>query len=146
MSAFSRCDISPLLLHRTPALRLEQVVSLSSSPVPAIDMSSTFKDMFEQSSIRIPTIETKTAQRQNQWFLPAQGISREVITAEIQFFLGDDAFVRPGVGIADHDGQQGYWISAYRFLTSAMIAELKENTLTWHEERDALRARGLHGR
>ncbi len=31
------------------------------------------------------------------WFISAEGIAREVITADIQRYLGPDAFVRPGV-------------------------------------------------
>lgn len=30
------------------------------------------------------------------WFVPKDGISREVISADIQRFLGNDATVRPG--------------------------------------------------
>ena len=30
------------------------------------------------------------------WFVPRDGISREVISADIQRFLGNDATVRPG--------------------------------------------------
>ena len=36
------------------------------------------------------------AQRQNRWFQPKDGISREVIQADIQRYLGRDATVRPG--------------------------------------------------
>jgi hypothetical protein len=33
-----------------------------------------------------------------RWWVPAEGISRAVITAEIQRYLGHDALVRPGPG------------------------------------------------
>lgn len=34
--------------------------------------------------------------RQNQYFLPGEGIRREVITADICRYLGNDALVKPG--------------------------------------------------
>ena len=34
--------------------------------------------------------------RQNEYFVPRDGIDREVITTEICSYLGDDALVRPG--------------------------------------------------
>ena len=73
--------------------------------------------------------------RANQWFVPGDGIAREVITADIQRYLGPDALVRPGVGTGEYQvrltsthlhtprltceqGLSGYWITAYRTLTS----------------------------
>jgi hypothetical protein len=41
--------------------------------------------------------------RQNQWFQPGEGIAREVITADIQRYLGNDALVRPGEGTGDYE-------------------------------------------
>jgi hypothetical protein len=35
--------------------------------------------------------------RMHEWFIPKNGIDREVITADIQRYLGNDALVRPGV-------------------------------------------------
>jgi hypothetical protein len=40
--------------------------------------------------------------RANQWFVPGDGIAREVITADIQRYLGPDALVRPGVGTGEY--------------------------------------------
>lgn len=34
--------------------------------------------------------------RQNEYFIPRDGIDREVITADICRYLGNDALVRPG--------------------------------------------------
>lgn len=34
--------------------------------------------------------------RQNEYFIPGDGISREVIQADICRYLGNDALVRPG--------------------------------------------------
>ena len=39
--------------------------------------------------------------RANQWFVAGDGIAREVITADIQRYLGPDALVRPGVGTGE---------------------------------------------
>lgn len=36
------------------------------------------------------------AQRQNEYFVPRDGIDREVITSDICRYLGNDALVRPG--------------------------------------------------
>lgn len=35
------------------------------------------------------------------WFVPKDGISREVISADIQRFLGNDATVRPGKDVVN---------------------------------------------
>lgn len=40
--------------------------------------------------------------RANQWFVPGEGIAREVITADIQRYLGPDALVRPGTGTGEY--------------------------------------------
>lgn len=37
-----------------------------------------------------------TGPRQNEYFIPGEGISREVIQADICRYLGNDALVRPG--------------------------------------------------
>lgn len=41
--------------------------------------------------------------RMNQWFVPGEGIAREVITADIQRYLGPDALVRPGSGTGEYE-------------------------------------------
>ncbi|ORX98017.1 hypothetical protein BCR34DRAFT_628472 [Clohesyomyces aquaticus] len=61
--------------------------------------------------------------RSNQWFVPGDGIAREVITADIQRYLGPDAL-----------GRNGYWITAYRTLTTQMIADLKMDSQRWQQE------------
>jgi hypothetical protein len=38
-----------------------------------------------------------------QWFVPAEGIERQVISADIQRYLGNDATVRPGQGNASEN-------------------------------------------
>lgn len=38
----------------------------------------------------------RAATRQNEYFVPRDGIDREVISADITLYLGDDALVRPG--------------------------------------------------
>lgn len=75
--------------------------------------------------------------RQNEYFVPRDGIDREVITADIARYLGNDALVRPGTYENKKDGRvmQGYFITAYRNLTSAMIADLKADSARWQQER-----------
>jgi len=81
--------------------------------------------------------------RANQWFVPGDGIAREVITADIQRYLGPDALVRPGVGTGEYQGQSGYWITAYRTLTSQMIQDLKMDSQRWQQERQPGEGRGV---
>jgi hypothetical protein len=81
--------------------------------------------------------------RTNEYFVPKNGIDREVITADICRYLGNDALVRPGnyeVGCRraeisplrastkltppqnpqTRQIQQGYFITAYRNLTTVI--------------------------
>ncbi|KAK4239091.1 hypothetical protein C8A03DRAFT_14495 [Achaetomium macrosporum] len=78
------------------------------------------------------------APRQNEYFVPRDGIDREVITSDICRYLGNDALVRPGT-YESPDGRvtQGYFITAYRNLTSAMIQDLKADSARWEQERRA---------
>jgi hypothetical protein len=59
------------------------------------------------------------AERQNEYFIPGDGIMREVIHADICYYVGDDALVRPG----NYQGRQGYFLRAYRNLTSVSYIE-----------------------
>jgi len=74
--------------------------------------------------------ERQFAERQNEYFIPGDGISREVIQADICRYLGNDALVRPGT----HNGRAGYFIRAYRNLTTEMIADLKADSARWEQE------------
>lgn len=69
--------------------------------------------------------------------MPRDGIDREVITADICRYLGNDALVRPGTYENPQSGQiiQGYYINAYRNLTTAMIEDLKADSARWDQER-----------
>ncbi|EKG15005.1 hypothetical protein MPH_07789, partial [Macrophomina phaseolina MS6] len=69
-----------------------------------------------------------------QWFQPGEGIAREVITADIQRYLGPDALVKPGIGSGEFEGVEGYWITAYRTLTSQMVQDLKLDSQRWRAE------------
>ncbi|KAL0258202.1 hypothetical protein SLS55_007375 [Diplodia seriata] len=69
-----------------------------------------------------------------QWFQPGEGIAREVITADIQRYLGPDALVKPGIGTGEYEGVEGYWITAYRTLTSQMVQDLKLDSQRWRAE------------
>ncbi|KAJ5795115.1 hypothetical protein N7457_001714 [Penicillium paradoxum] len=76
-------------------------------------------------------------ERQNEYFIPGEGISREVIQADICRYLGNDALVRPG----NHNGRPGFFIRAYRNLTSEMITDLKADSARW--EADVSRRRAM---
>lgn len=45
---------------------------------------------------RAPRSQPSAAARTNEYFVPHDGIDREVITADICRYLGNDALVRPG--------------------------------------------------
>jgi hypothetical protein len=74
------------------------------------------------------------ASRANQWFLLGDGIAREVITADIQRYLGPDALVRPGLGTGEYQGEPGYFITAYRTPNTQMIQDLKLDSRRWIQE------------
>ncbi|PHH88468.1 hypothetical protein CDD83_7505 [Cordyceps sp. RAO-2017] len=88
-----------------------------------------------------------TATRQNEYFVPRDGIDREVISADICRYLGNDALVRPGHYENPQTGQvvQGYYITAYRNLTTAMIEDLKADSARWESERRAQTTRNTSG-
>lgn len=85
-----------------------------------------------------PASQIPASARQNEYFVPRDGIDREVITSDICRYLGNDALVRPGT-YESSDGRvtQGYFITAYRNLTSAMIQDLKADSARWEQERRA---------
>ncbi|KAF5489209.1 hypothetical protein CGCS363_v012464 [Colletotrichum siamense] len=85
--------------------------------------------------------------RSNEYFVPRDGIDREVITADICRYLGNDALVRPGHYENPQTGQvvQGYYITAYRNLTTAMIDDLKADSARWEAERRQQAARNTQG-
>ncbi|KAL7938398.1 hypothetical protein V8C35DRAFT_320211 [Trichoderma chlorosporum] len=85
--------------------------------------------------------------RMNEYFVPRDGIDREVISADICRYLGNDALVRPGHYENPQTGQpvQGYYITAYRNLTTAMIEDLKADSARWDRERRAQTARNSSG-
>ncbi|KAF4512687.1 hypothetical protein G6O67_000036 [Ophiocordyceps sinensis] len=87
------------------------------------------------------------ATRQNEYFVPRDGIDREVISADICRYLGNDALVRPGHYENPQSGQvvQGYYITAYRNLTTAMIEDLKADSARWESERRAQTTRNTSG-
>lgn len=82
--------------------------------------------------------------RTNEYFVPKDGIDREVITSDICRYLGNDALVRPGnyENPQTRQVQAGYFITAYRNLTTAMIADLKADSERWEAERRQTVSRG----
>lgn len=93
---------------------------------------------------RAPRSQPQPAARTNEYFVPKNGIDREVITADICRYLGNDALVRPGTyeDPVTRVVQQGYFITAYRNLTTAMIADLKQDSERWDAERRQTASRG----
>lgn len=56
----------------------------------------------------------KPKDRQNEYFLPRNGIEREVISADITHYLGNDALVRPGM----------YEVSSYKTSATDIMQTL----------------------
>lgn len=98
-------------------------------------------------SSRNPPAASSGTTRQNEYFVPRDGIDREVISADICRYLGNDALVRPGHYENPQTGQgvQGYYITAYRNLTTAMIEDLKADSARWDSERRAQTSRNTSG-
>ncbi|KFH47082.1 hypothetical protein ACRE_020690 [Hapsidospora chrysogenum ATCC 11550] len=84
-----------------------------------------------------PQVTPPTLTRRNEYFLHRNGIDREVISADICRYLGNDALVRPGRWEDPQTGQvaEGYYITAYRELTKAMIEDLQRDSEEWDKER-----------
>ncbi|KAG8162838.1 hypothetical protein KVR01_007316 [Diaporthe batatas] len=75
--------------------------------------------------------------RQNEYFIPHDGINGDILAAELPFYLGNDASQRPGAYEDEQTGRliQGYYITAYRNLTAAMMADIKADSAKREEER-----------
>ncbi|KAF2463305.1 uncharacterized protein BDR25DRAFT_363029 [Lindgomyces ingoldianus] len=56
-----------------------------------------------------------------------------VIEAESQRYLGLDELVNIGIGTGEYKGQPGYWITAYRPLTTRMIENMKLDSQRWQQ-------------
>ncbi|KAF2007766.1 hypothetical protein P154DRAFT_568594 [Amniculicola lignicola CBS 123094] len=69
--------------------------------------------------------------KQNEIFLLGRDIDREVITTDIQLYLGQDALVRPGY----HSGEFGYYLTANRLPSDDMIERLKSDSDRWIEQK-----------
>ncbi|KAK2748923.1 hypothetical protein FQN57_007206 [Myotisia sp. PD_48] len=74
----------------------------------------------------------------NEYFIREQGISREIIQRDICRYLGNDALVRNVV----REGVPGYFIRAYRNLTTEMIIDLQKASADFEARRAAHTARG----
>jgi hypothetical protein len=88
--------------------------------------------------------QTENSARTNEYFLPGDGIDREIITAKICRYLGNEATIRPG-SFEDPQTRQihkGYFITAYGKLTTAMIADLKADSERWMLEKEAIDLNG----
>ncbi|KAH8594058.1 hypothetical protein B0O99DRAFT_688084 [Bisporella sp. PMI_857] len=77
-----------------------------------------------------------------EFFIPGEGIDRQVITADICRYLGNDARVKPYTYTDPRTGVRtdGYTVTAYRNLTTAMITDLKADSARWAAERSQNRA------
>lgn len=65
-----------------------------------------------------------TRELARQWFIPAEGIDRHVISADIQRYLGNDATVRPGPGTGEHEvRQQAKSLGKYNLLTRSRASQ-----------------------
>ncbi|POR35722.1 Uncharacterized protein TPAR_04077, partial [Tolypocladium paradoxum] len=135
--------VFPPTSHRTAPRRIPPALpNLPALPCPALPSPAMSRQPRNQGQ-SAPT----TATRQNEYFVPRDGIDREVISADICRYLGNDALVRPGHYENPQTGQvvQGYYITAYRNLTTAMIEDLKADSARWDSERRAQTSRNTSG-
>lgn len=94
-----------------------KVVNFNKPPTaPALHRDSLTKG----SALRDSRILENGLEHLNEYFIPGDGILREVIEADICRYLGLDALVRPG----RYQDRQGYFIRAYRNLTSVSHVEI----------------------
>ncbi|KAI9894641.1 MAG: hypothetical protein M1814_001997 [Vezdaea aestivalis] len=68
--------------------------------------------------------------RRSEFWVPGDGITREVIQSEICRHLGNDALVRPG----NQNGTRGYIITAMRPLTSAQLEDIRRQSESYGRE------------
>lgn len=103
--------------------------------------STTDHRRIQASSPQAVSLSARTS-RSNVYFVPSDGIDREVITSDIVRYLGNDALVRPGNYQNPQTGIQrnGYFIRAYRPLTAAMISDLMADSRRWEAERSSSRS------
>ncbi|CAZ79376.1 unnamed protein product [Tuber melanosporum] len=68
------------------------------------------------------------------FFLPGEGIKRQVIQTDLPRYLGNNALSRPGWD----KGVPGYWYTGYRPLTDAQVQSLKQDSQKWSSERELM--------
>ncbi|KAG6358727.1 hypothetical protein INS49_012246 [Diaporthe citri] len=75
--------------------------------------------------------------RQNEFFIPGDGIDGGVLAEELPLYLGNDVSQRPGTCGDKETGRlvQGYFITAYRALTTAMLVDIKADSARREQER-----------
>ena len=73
---------------------------------------SSRRDERERERDRASRAQPQASARTNEYFVPKDGIDREVITADICRYLGNDALVRPGTyEVGTHVRKMNYWDS-----------------------------------
>lgn len=91
--------LSPLLVTITP---LSVPLSLSLSPLPTVRRKAMSRQQRGSGATAAASMAAQSGPRQNEYFVPRDGIDREVITADICRYLGNDALVRPGTYDVSH--------------------------------------------
>jgi hypothetical protein len=134
-------SVSVSLYHQHTSHHMEQLALLA---IPAFahdgkDSATDHEVITNQSTMnRMPSTPSSRSDDSRrvarQWFIPGDGIDRHVIVTDIPRYLGIDATVRPGQGTGENDSVMGYWIKAYRNLTTAMIADLRADSARWRQE------------
>jgi hypothetical protein len=74
--------------------------------------------------------------RQNEYFIPGNDIDGGVLAAELPLYLGNDASQRQGTCEDRETGRlvHGYFITAYRALTTAMLDDIKADSARREQE------------
>ncbi|KAF4991758.1 hypothetical protein FGRMN_7598 [Fusarium graminum] len=160
-SSVSACSALSALSTSSPSSPISG--SISSSPALLSTFSSISSSSSYQTSspvISSPHINMSRASRntpataagtgrQNEYFVPRDGIDREVISADICRYLGNDALVRPG----HYEKPNNCWshspngrpIASTDHTRQAMIEDLKADSARWDSERRAQTSRNTSG-
>lgn len=109
--SWSACSVSTSSSQTSPLVHLSFLATppppVSSSSSPSFSFSSRSTPLPASSSPHLTTVTmsrssrnpppaSSSTTRQNEYFVPRDGIDREVISADICRYLGNDALVRPG--------------------------------------------------
>lgn len=123
-------------------LLINQLIHLKPITLQTILKHFIFYSAYKQPS---PPLYMSMSTRSER-LVPGACISRQVITADIQRYIGPDATVSLGVGLGEQGKCFGFWIVSHHPLTREMLEDLMRDWERWwrkhpSQDQDAYRAR-----